>query len=197
MVSKPIIFNEERNELSLKYMRDHYGIYKGTPEIEPKMIVIHWTEIPTLEKSFNTFNPVKLSGKRTDIQAAGTLNVSAHFLVDRDGVIYRLMPETVMARHVIGLNHVAIGIENVGGTAETPLTKAQLKSNIFLVKYLSKKHPVEYVIGHYEYFLFQDHPFWQEKDNTYRTEKVDPGAAFMESIRSETGSLNFKTLPGK
>ena len=32
--------------------------------------------------------------------------------VDRDGTICRLMPETWMARHVIGLNYSAIGIEN-------------------------------------------------------------------------------------
>ncbi|UJH92975.1 N-acetylmuramoyl-L-alanine amidase [Antarcticibacterium sp. 1MA-6-2] len=196
MVSKPIEFNDERKELSLKYLDEHYGIKKDVPEIEPKMIVIHWTEIKTLQESFDTFKPVHLSEKRNDIQSAGKLNVSAHYLVDRDGTIYRLMPETLMARHVIGLNHLAIGIENVGGTVETPLTDAQLKSNVFLVKYLSKKHPVEYVIGHYEYTLFIDHPFWLEKDNSYRTKKVDPGLKFMEELRRETKNLNLRPLPG-
>lgn len=192
----PIQFDDERKHLSLEYLNEHYGLKKEIPEIEPRMIVIHWTEIPSLQESFEAFNPVILPNKRSDIQAAGSLNVSAHFLVDRDGKIYRLMPEKLMARHVIGLNHLAIGIENVGGTVETPLTTAQLKSNIFLVKYLSKKHPVEYVIGHYEYLLFQDHPFWLEKDNSYRTEKVDPGRHFMEELRRETEKLNLKPLPG-
>lgn len=192
----PIQFDDERKDLSLEYLDDHYGIKKEIPEIEPKMIVIHWTEFPTLQESFEALNPVHLPGKRSDIQAAGALNVSAHFLVDRDGTIYRLMPDNLMARHIIGLNHLAIGIENVGGTAETPLTQAQLKSNVFLVKYLSKKHPVEYVIGHYEYLLFQDHPYWLEKDKSYRTKKVDPGLKFMEDLRRETKSLNLKPLPG-
>lgn len=195
MVSKPILFNDERKELTKEYMRSRYGIVSATPEIVPKMIVIHWTEIPSLQESFNAFNPVYLPGNRGDIQAAGVLNVSTHFLVARDGTIYKMMPENLMARHVIGLNHLAIGIENVGGTAETPLTEAQLKSNVFLVKYLSRKHPVEYVIGHYEYLLFQDHPYWLEKDNSYRTKKVDPGIKFMQDIRRKTANLDLKPLP--
>lgn len=195
IVSRPIRFDDERKSLSLQYMRERYNIEKEFPEIEPKIIVIHWTEISTLEESFNAFNPVHLPGNRSDIKAAGALNVSAHFLVDWDGTIYRLMPEKLMARHVIGLNHVAIGIENVGGTANTPLTEAQLKSNIFLVKYLSKKYPVEYVIGHYEYTLFEDHPLWLEQNDSYRTRKVDPGVQFMEDIRRETAHLKLKSLP--
>jgi len=54
------------------------------------------------------------------------LNVSAHFLVDRDGTIYQLMPETRMARHAIGVNHLAIGVENVGDERKWPLTEAQM-----------------------------------------------------------------------
>ena len=52
-----------------------------------------------------------------------------------------------MARHVIGLNHCAIGIENVGGTIDTPLTKKQLKANIKLVNYLKQQYPkIDYSI---------------------------------------------------
>lgn len=196
IVNRPIQFGEERQELSLEYMKDRYGIIADRPVIEPKMVVIHWTAMPTLEESFKAFDPVRLPGSRGDIQDAGALNVSAHFLVDRDGTIYRLMPETTMARHVIGLNHVAIGVENVGGTEETPLTDAQLKSNIYLVKYLSNKYPVEHVIGHYEYLLFQDHPLWLEKDDNYRTEKTDPGKGFMEEIRKKISNKRIKPLPG-
>ena len=48
--------------------------------------------------------------------------------MDRDGAVYRLMPETWMARHTIGLNRVAIGIENVGGP-RWPLTPEQLRAD--------------------------------------------------------------------
>ncbi len=167
IINRPIVFNEERKQLSLEYMEERYALKKSTPEIIPKMIVLHWTAIPDLEGSFRAFNPVKLPGTRADIQNASALNVSSHFLVDRDGTIYSLMPENLMARHVIGLNHAAIGVENVGGTKETPLTKAQLKANIDLVKYLSKKYNIEYLLGHYEYPQFEGHELWLEKDDAY------------------------------
>ena len=135
------------------------------------MIVLHWTAIPTLEQSFQAFYKPELS-KRPDISNASSLNVSSHFLVDQDGTIYRLMPETTMARHVIGLNHTAIGIENVGGTTDVPLTQKQIDANVRLVKYLSNKYPIEYLIGHYEYTDFVDHELWLEVDEDYRTKKL-------------------------
>jgi len=52
-----------------------------------------------------------------------------------------------------------------------------------LVTYLQKKYPIEFVIGHYEYQDFVDHPLWLEKDASYRTKKVDPGVEFMEDLR--------------
>ena len=195
IVDKPIIFNEERSSLTLEYMSDRYGLEQDIPLIVPKMIVLHWTVIPTFEGSFDVFNDPKIAGWREYVQTISGLNVSAHFLVDRDGSIYRLMPETTMARHVIGLNHCALGIENVGGTTDLPLTKAQLKANIWLVKYLKSKYDIEYLIGHFEYTNFIGHELWLEKDDNYRTEKTDPGVDFMNKVRKATNNLNFKPLP--
>ena len=195
IVDKPISFDEERRELSLDYMQERYRLKKKNPKITPKMIVLHWTAIPGLEASFKAFDPVKLPGARADIQKAGALNVSAHFLVHRNGEIYRLMPEKLMARHVIGLNHAAIGIENVGGTKEAPLTQAQLDANIWLVEYLASKYNIDYLIGHYEYTNFEDHPLWKEVDSGYRTQKTDPGVDFMNAVRHATRNLNFKPVP--
>ena len=100
-----------------------------------------------------------------------------------------------MARHVIGLNHCAIGIENVGGTGDTKLTRAQLRSNKWLVKYLKSKYDIDYVIGHYEYTLFEDHELWLEKDEGYRTVKTDPGEKFLKRVKRATKKLNFKPTP--
>ena len=198
IIEKPINFDDERKQLSLEYMSKRYGIEKQVPSITPKMIVVHWTAIPDLEASYNAFKNSKLPNSRADITKAGALNVSAQFLVDQNGTVYRLLPETTMARHVIGLNHCAIGIENVGGTLETPLTKKQLKSNIQLIKHLKEKFPdINYVIGHYEYTLFENHPLWLEIDQKYRTEKTDPGKDFIQDIRESTSALNWKKLPVK
>ena len=195
IVDKPIVFNEERAELTRTYLLERYGLEQESPAISPKMIVLHWTVIPSLEEAFEAFDPATLPNWRPDIENVSGLNVSSQFMVDRDGTIYSLMPETNMARHVIGLNHCAIGVENVGGTKELPLTKAQLKANIWLVEYLTNKYPIEYLIGHYEYTNFEDHPLWLEKDETYRTVKTDPGKDFMKKVRKATKNLNFKPVP--
>ncbi|MGC1516271.1 MAG: peptidoglycan recognition family protein [Maribacter sp.] len=197
MVDRPITFNKERELLTLDYLQNRYGIEQNTPKITPKMIVLHWTVIPTFEKSFEAFNPATLPNWRPDIKNVSGLNVSSQFMVDREGTIYRLLPETTMARHVIGLNHCAIGIENVGGTDEFPLTEAQLKSNVRLIRYLKKKYAIDYLIGHYEYTLFENHPLWLEKDEGYRTVKTDPGVDFMEGVREKVSDLNFMEVPGK
>ena len=195
IVDNPIVFNEERTELTRTYLLERYGLEQESPAISPKMIVLHWTVIPTLEEAFEAFDPATLPNWRPDIENVSGLNVSSQFMVDRDGTIYSLMPETNMARHVIGLNHCAIGVENIGGTKELPLTKAQLKANIWLVEYISNKYPIEYLIGHYEYTNFVNHPLWLEKDETYRTVKTDPGKDFMEKVRKATKNLNFKPVP--
>jgi N-acetyl-anhydromuramyl-L-alanine amidase AmpD len=194
IIDKPILFDNERNSLTLSYLHNRYGLDQIEPSINPKMIVLHWTVIPTFKESFETFYPATLPS-RPDIKAASALNVSSQFMVDRDGTIYRLLPETTMARHVIGLNHCAIGVENVGGTEDLPLTEEQVASNIWLVNYLSDKYDIDYLIGHYEYTNFEGHELWLEKDAGYRTEKTDPGEDFMMKVREATESHSFKPVP--
>lgn len=195
IVDKPVIFDERRKELSLEYMKTRYDIEKETPTIDPKIIVVHYTVIPTFEKTFQVFDKSEIPQSRDQIKGASQLNVSAQFVVDRDGTIYRLMPETTFARHVIGLNHCAIGIENVGDGKDNPLTKAQLKANANLVKYLKEKYEIEYLIGHYEYKAFQNHPLWKEKDKSYRTVKDDPGKDFMKALRKKVKKLDINPAP--
>ena len=197
IVDIPIVFDEQRMKLTKEYLLNRYNLDQETPEITPKMVVLHWTAIPSLKKSFEAFNRSTLPNWRPDLENVSGLNVSSHFLVDQDGTIYRLMPETLMARHTIGLNHCAIGIENVGGTEGMPLTKAQLRSNIYLVNYLASKYDIDYVIGHQEYTLFENHPLWLEVDDGYRTEKTDPGMDFVEKVRKATKKFNFKPVPSK
>ncbi len=195
IVDKPIIFDEEREALSLQYMKEHYGIEADEPTITPTMIVVHWTAIPTFEGSFNAFYNTKLPSSRTGIKGGGALNVSVPYLIDQDGTIYQLMPDTLFARHVIGLNHTAIGIENVGDDDKYPLTEAQYEANLKLIRYLGDNYNIDYVIGHHEYQKFKNYPLWLEKDPNYLTEKSDPGDAFMERLRDDLKDLDLKPLP--
>ena len=186
---KPIEFTKNRIELTKQYIKKSYGIDVKDINIVPKIIVIHHTASDSLKESFDRFYPEILLSDRTDIQNAGNVNVSAQFLVDFDGTIYSLMPETFMARHIIGLNLSSIGIENVGGDKKS-LTPEQLKANIELVKYLKNKYKtIEYLIGHYEYRKFEKHPLFLEKDANYRTIKHDPEQSFMEKLRANLPEL--------
>ena len=182
IVQKPIIWDSTRIQLSLQYLHDRHGLEADSPFVKPRMVVVHWTAIPTFEGSYQAFYPSILPG-RPLLQSASALNVGIHFLVDQDGTIYQLLPEKYFARHVIGLNYCALGIENVGDNAGHPLTKAQLKANIRLIRYLIKKYPdIEYVIGHHEYRTFAGTPLYRETNPDYFTEKIDPGDPFMEAI---------------
>lgn len=188
---KPIIFDEERIELTKKYINQRYGLEVENVKIIPKIIVIHHTDEVDLEKSHNIFYKSKLDSRLNYLKDASKLNVSAHFIVDRDGTIYSLMPENFMARHIIGLNYNSIGIENLGGnTKDSKLTKKQLIANIRLVEYLKNKYKtIEYLIGHYEYKNFEKHPLFLEKNSAYRTVKTDPSKEFMSALKEKFSDL--------
>jgi N-acetyl-anhydromuramyl-L-alanine amidase AmpD len=193
IIDKPITWNAEREQLSLQYLKDRHGLEKATASIEPQMVVVHWTAIDNIEVTFDVFNPPTLGG-RADLTGASNLNVSSQFLIDRDGTIFRLLPDTTFARHVIGLNYLAIGIENIGSD-DMPLTKAQLTANEKLIRHLKRKYPIDYVIGHHEYQNFQTTNLWKENDPNYRTVKTDPGDKFMNQLRKKLSDLNLKPVP--
>lgn len=194
IVEKPISFSDSRVEMTKEYIRERYNISTESISITPKIIVLHWTAIESLEKTYDVFNRETINNSREDLKNAGNLNVSIQFVVDYDGTIYQLMPDTLMARHCIGLNYNSIGVENIGGVNGIDnLTDEQIDANIFLVKYLKNKFPqIEYLIGHYEYREFEGHPLWLEIDDSYRTEKFDPGERFMTAVRNEVSELKLK-----
>ncbi|SFV52993.1 Beta-hexosaminidase [hydrothermal vent metagenome] len=195
---KPIDFSSKRIDMTKEYIAKHYGKKVKDITIDPQIIVVHWTAEMDFDKSFNRLKPERLLSDRRDIAKASALNVSAHYLVDRDGEIYSLMPDNWMARHVIGLNYSSIGIENVGGKGneDDDLTDAQLRSNVALIKYLKRKYPhISYLIGHYEYREMEKTPLWLERDSGYRTIKNDPGERFMSDLRYRVRSLHLKTAP--
>lgn len=199
ITQRPIPFNEERTRLTVAYLRLHNATpavlasdYQG--HMVPKMIVLHWTAGTTADAAYNTFAPTRLRG-RPDLSDAGAVNVSAHYLVDQDGSIAQLMPDQQIGRHTIGLNHIAIGIENVGGLSSMPLTEAQVTANAHLVRCLVSRNPITHLIGHHEYRKMEGTPLFVETDPKYRTTKVDPGDAFMRSVRDKVADLHLEGPP--
>lgn len=200
-----IDLDPERIELTREYLRIHNpGLAASLGDantvdsirFEPKMVVVHFTDIPTLQETVGYFKANHIEDGRPVIRSNGLLNVGVQFVVDSNGAIYRSYPEeNVMSRHTIGLNHAAIGIENVGngdlhdsGTSQ-PLTESQVHANFLLISYLVAKYPtIEFVIGHSEYRDVEDpahpaHHLFLEAFPDYRTEKVDPGPRFMRRLR--------------
>ncbi len=176
------------------YLQEHHNISTTEPTISPKIIVLHYTAGGTLQSNFKYFNSETIEDKRTFNKNQSTLNVSAHYLVDRDGTVYQLMPDTMFARHTIGLNYCAIGVENIGSKTE-PLTEAQVKANALLVQHLCKKYSIAYLIGHSEYGIFKKSSLWRESNAKYFTGKEDPGASFMTKVRALLTALKLKSRP--
>jgi|HubBroStandDraft_4_1064222.scaffolds.fasta_scaffold13323_3 N-acetylmuramoyl-L-alanine amidase len=195
IVDKPIPFDKERIRLTLEYIHKHYATDAENITITPQAIVLHYTVMPTFDATWTYFSHTRIEAARPELQREGELNVSAHFLVDRDGTVYRLMPETWMARHCIGLNRVAIGIENVGDGAKYPLTDRQVEANASLVRYLAGKYSVAYLLGHNEYRRMEKTPLFLELVPGYRTEKSDPGDEFLGRVRERLSDLHLKAPP--
>ncbi|HEY0134791.1 MAG TPA: peptidoglycan recognition family protein, partial [Nannocystis sp.] len=142
------------------------------------------------------FDRATVERERPLVARAGDLNVSAHYLIDRDGTIVRLMPDTFMARHVVGLNHLAIGVENVGDGERFPLTPAQLAANVALIRDLKARFPgITHVIGHHEYRALAGHPYFKERQRGHRTRRDDPGRKFMNAVRSALADLDLEGPP--
>lgn len=194
IIQKPIDYSKERVKLSLDYLKDHYNIVQTQPTITPKMIVLHYTAGGTLESNFKYFNNSTIENGRGYNKKESPLNVSAHFLVDRDGKIYQLIDTNLFARHTIGLNYCAIGIENIGSKSQ-PLTDKQVEANAKLVRYLAKKYKIEYLIGHQEYGIFKKSNLWKETNASYFTGKEDPGKDFMMKVRKQVADLHLKEKP--
>lgn len=190
----PLDLTDERVELTVDYLRQHVDPAITTPLLKPRAIVIHWTGLGSLESTLRTFAPTHLSG-RPELAKGGVLNVSSHFVVDRDGSIYQLLPEIFVARHTIGLNQAAIGIENVGGP-NLPLTEAQLKADESLIRSLVKQFPeINYLLGHFESPRMKSTALWRELVTGYATKKEDPGQEVMRVLRKRLNDLPLQSPP--
>ena len=191
IVDAPITWSDERAQLTLEYRRAHSDPNAAGVDITPRAIVLHFTGSGSAKATRAYFDPPRIEAGRKELARAGAVNVSSHFLVDRDGTIYRLQPETRFARHCIGMNHIAIGIENVGDADKFPLTDAQVTADAALVRYLTARYPITLLVGHSEVMKLRDQPYYVELDPAYKNEKDDPGDRFMARVRAAVADLGL------
>lgn len=195
IVDWPVRWPDERDRLMLAYRRAHSDPDATDTTITPRMIVLHYTAGGSARGTHGYFDRTRLETSRASLRRGGEVNVAAHFLVDRDGTIFRLLPETRMGRHAIGVNHVAIGVENVGDEDRWPLTDAQVAANAALVRDLASRHPIELVVGHHEVRALEGTPWFVERVPGYRNRKGDPGARFMAAVRAALGDSPLARPP--
>jgi N-acetylmuramoyl-L-alanine amidase len=146
IVWKPIPFGARRKAETAQYAERHYG--SDSWVLHPKVIVEHFTANESFGGTWNAF-----AADAPDPELGQLPGTCAHFVIDRDGTIYQLVPLSVMCRHTVGLNYVAIGIEHVGmSDAEVLHDAAQIRSSLLLTRWLMARFhiSIKNVIGHNE-----------------------------------------------
>jgi hypothetical protein len=156
----PIPYGAKRKRQMRRYARRHYGL--DTHELDGvKTIVQHFTAGDTYAGARNHF-----AANRPDLgELPGTCS---HFIIDKAGRIHQLVKLGVMCRHVVGLNHVSVGIEHVGRSdAEVMGNRRQLEASLRLTRWLQDRYdvPVKHVIGHAESL---SSPFHHERVKAWR-----------------------------
>lgn len=100
------------------------------------MIVMHFTDGPTAQGAISRFlNPAE--------------QVSAHYIIDRDGSIYQMVRDSDKAWHAKAANRTSIGIEHVS-MPSWGMASAQEASSIALVNWLVATYriPTARILGH-------------------------------------------------
>ena len=149
VVWDPVPFGPVRKAQTVAYTRRHYGSFL-TPTwrlVHPHVIVIHYTG-SSYSSAFNTFANDVPDSELHELPAT-----SAHFIIDSDGTIHQLVSVGTIARHTVGLNWTALGIEHVGYSDGQVLgDSGQMRSSLHLVQWLRCRFhiPVGDVIGHAE-----------------------------------------------
>jgi beta-N-acetylhexosaminidase len=147
LVSKPIPFGAQRRAETAHYAARHYGLHTWRLE-HPKVIVEHYTASNSFASAWSTF-----ASDAPDAELGERPGTCAHFVIDRDGTIYQLVPLSTMCRHTVGLNWTAIGIEHVGTSDASILQNAkQIAASLKLTLWLMHRFDISLpnVIGHNE-----------------------------------------------
>lgn len=129
------------------YSKRHYGEFTYRLD-NPRQIVIHYAVANSIDAIYNTFAP-----NRPDPEFGELPNVCSQFAVGARGETVKFVRPNIRCRHVVGLNHVSIGIEHVGfSDGEVLGRKRQLKASLRLTQFLRCRFgiPVKDVIGHNE-----------------------------------------------
>lgn len=108
------------------------------------MIVVHYTETVDCEQALRILCDPTLSHP-----------VSSHWVIDRDGTVYRLVDESKRAWHagvsfwdgITDCNSASIGIELVNnGSEEYPMQQMEALSELCAA--IKERHAIRHIVGH-------------------------------------------------
>ena len=182
IVQKPIPFPPARRAETAVYAQRHYGLDTWRLNA-PHVIVEHYTATTTFSSAWNTF-----AADSPDPELGERPGTCAHFVIDRDGTIYQLVPLSTICRHTVGLNWTAIGIEHVGTSDASILDNPrQLHASLELTLWLMSRYGISLpnVIGHaesltsryhrerYAAWRCQTHGDWQRADMAVYRARLD------------------------
>src|SRR5581483_8164998 len=91
-------------------------------------IVLHCTEAP-------------LAATLTEFQKTDGRQVSAHYVIDRNGDIYQMVQDGDRANHCMGANESSIGIEHVARETDR-LTPQQAAASAALIRWLLEQYHI-------------------------------------------------------
>lgn len=162
------ILQETKKEVSEKIIEKEKTKKNDTPvelSLSIKNNLVSWGfEVPDKERTVDSIiihssydalgdDPYDVDGLVAEYKLYG---VSAHYLIDRKGVVYRLVADENVAYHAgqsktpdgrTGVNYFSLGIE-IMNTKEDKFTKKQYSALNNLLSELKKTYDIKYVLGH-------------------------------------------------
>jgi murein DD-endopeptidase MepM/ murein hydrolase activator NlpD len=102
--------------------------YSSRSGAEIDTVIVHYTTAGSFESTKNHFlNPAS--------------EVSAHYVIDKNGDIYQMVKDADKAWHAVQANRTSIGIEHVAQIGDR-LTEPQEKSSVHLIKWLITEYKI-------------------------------------------------------
>lgn len=127
-------------------VREFYSPSPNFNRRTPNLIIIHQTEQNSCMQSLKTLTDATRNGQ-----------VSAHYLICKDGTVYQLVSEEYRAwqagiskwGHITNVNSVSVGIE-LDNTGKEPFPDVQMKSLLVLLNSLKSRYhiPQGNFVGH-------------------------------------------------
>lgn len=134
-----------------KYINAPNANYRAAQSRKIDTVVVHYM-------SAINVNPRQWADPKLSMDILKRYHVSAHYVVDRSGTVYRLVSEKNVAWHAGGsimpspdnrrnVNSFSIGIELIA-TDKSGFTDAQYKSLAYLIKGIESRYPIKHIVGH-------------------------------------------------